>query len=271
MIGHLRGKPAQLLSFDEVRARLRLREESYKGLQNIPVADIVGSVGRYQDFTGSFLPKSAVNKDRWSRIYAETVGEMGLPPIEVYRVSAVYFVRDGNHRVSVARALHYKTIQAYVTEVDVPLCLNRLMVTKQMDAVESYITFLDEIGLRYSRPNHELLMLSEPSRYADLSGHLNLHRAVLAEQGWDMATVDAAAAHWYDNVYLPAVALIRQYNVLSPVKDRTETDLYLWLVDHLCEFEMCYTGTTSDFSPALAAFLRQHRLPVPDELLSQAV
>lgn len=64
IIGHLRGKPAQLLSFDEVRARLRLREESYKGLQNIPVADIVGSVGRYQDFTSSFLPKSAVNKER---------------------------------------------------------------------------------------------------------------------------------------------------------------------------------------------------------------
>lgn len=271
MIGHLRGKPAQLLSFDEVRSRLRLREESYKGLQNIPVADIVGSVGRYQDFTSSFLPKSAVNRERWSRIYAETVGEMGLPPIEVYRVSAVYFVRDGNHRVSVARALRFTTIQAYVTELDVPICLNRLMVTKQMGAAEAYMTFLDETGLRYTRPNHEVLMLSEPSRYADLIGHLNLHRAVLAEQGYDDPTIDVAVAHWYDNVYLPAVALIRQYNVLSPVKGRTETDLYLWLVDHLCEIEMCYSGTTSDFTPALAAFLRHHRLPVPDELLSQAV
>jgi hypothetical protein len=42
------------------------------------------------------------------------------------------------------------------------------------------------------------------------------------------------------------------------------------LVDHLCEIAMCYSGTTSDFNPAMVAFLRHHRLPVPDELLSQA-
>jgi hypothetical protein len=269
MIGHLRGKPAQLLSFDDVRTRLRLHEESYKGLQNIPLEAVVGSVGRYNDFTGSFLPKSAVNPERWSRIYAEMVGELGLPPIEVYRVSEVYFVRDGNHRVSVARALKFKTIQAYVTEVDSPLELNRLTLTKQMDAAEAYVAFLDEIGLRYSHPNHESLMLSEPSRYCDLTGHLNLHRAVLAE-GWGAApTMEAAAAHWYENVYIPAVELMRQFDVLQGEKGRTEADLYLWLVEHLCEIEICYTGTMSDFNPALAAFLRQHRLPVPPELLEK--
>jgi hypothetical protein len=268
IIGHLRGKPAQLLSFDDVRTRLRLRDESYKGLQNISLNDIVGSVGRYQDFTSSFLPKSAVSVDRWSKIYAETIGALGLPPIEVYQVGAVYFVRDGNHRVSVARALHFKTIQAYVTELEVPICLNRLMVTRNMDVAEAYMTFLDETGLRYSRPNHESLLLSEPSRYADLIGHLNLHRVVLVEQGEELVDMEEAVAHWYDHVYVPAVALIRQYRVLARAKGRTEADLYLWLVDHLCELEICYTGTTDDFNPALVAFLRQHRLPVPEELLA---
>lgn len=185
-------------------------------------------------------------------------------------MSAVYFVRDGNHRVSVARALRFKTIQAYVTEVDVPLCLTRLMLTRQMDAAEAYMVFLEETGLRYTRPQHESLMLSEPSRYGDLIGHLNLHRAVLAEGG-DPPSLDETAAHWYDNVYRPAVALMCSYAVLAGAKGRTETDLYLWLVDHLCELALCYSGATRDFNPALAAFLRQHRLPVPDDLLGEAL
>lgn len=269
MIGHLRGKPVQLLSFDDVRSRLRLREESYKGLHNIPLDAIVGSVGRYKDFTGSFLPKSAVNSERWSRIYAEMVGEIGLPPIEVYRVSEVYFVRDGNHRVSVARALKFKTIQAYVTEVDTPLALNHATLTRQMGAVEAYISFLDETGLRYTCPNHESLLLSEPSRYGELIGHLNLHGSVLAEQWGEMPSMEAAAEHWYNNVYVPAIELMRGHKVLNGAKGRTEADLYLWMVEHLCEIEICYTGTMNDFNPALVAFLRQHKLPVPPELLEK--
>jgi hypothetical protein len=117
MIGRLRGKPAELLSFDDVRECLRLWQELDRGLQNISINKIVGSVGRFQDFTSSFLPKSTVNRERWSRVFAETAGEMGLPPIEVYQVGDEYFVRDGNHRVSVAHDMGFKTIEAYVTQV----------------------------------------------------------------------------------------------------------------------------------------------------------
>src|SRR5689334_2937131 len=69
MISHLRGKPAELLSFEEIKARLRLREESYKGLQEVPLERIVGSVGRYRDFTNNFLPRNAKMQERWSRVY----------------------------------------------------------------------------------------------------------------------------------------------------------------------------------------------------------
>ncbi len=262
IFGHLRGKSAQLLSFDDVKTRLRLREESYRGLQNIPLKDIVGSVGRYQDFTSTFLPKDAVSRDRWTRVYAETMGDTGLPPIEVYLVGGVYFVRDGNHRVSVARALKFRTIQAYVTEVDTPLCLHHLLSKGQMDAAEAYMTFLDESGLRYARPQHEPLILSEPSRYNDLLGHLNVHRAALGED----VLLEAAAAHWHDHVYLPVVTLIRQYDVMRHARGRTEADLYLWMVDHLGELEQCYTGAVGDLNPAFVAFLEQRHLPVPDEL-----
>lgn len=270
MFGHLRGKPAHLLSFEAIRARLRLHAEMYQGLQDIPLKDIVGSVGRYQDFTSTFLPRSVVNKDRWSRIYAETLGGMGLPPIEVYQLGDVYFVRDGNHRVSVARELGQKTIQAYVTVVDIPFCLNRKDINEQVDAAEAYMTFLDETGLRYI-PQHEYLMLSEPTRYNDLIGHLNLHREVLSMTEGRNMTMQEAAAHWHENVYLPAVAIMRQYNVLEHAKDRTEADMYLWLVDHLCELEQCYEGQVNDLNPALVSFLQARKLPVPVELLEAAV
>jgi uncharacterized ParB-like nuclease family protein len=270
IIGHLRGKPARLLSFDDVRTRLRLREESYGGLQDIPVSAIVGSVGRYQDFTASFLPKSAISRERWSRIYAEAVGALGLPPIEVYRVAGVYFVRDGNHRVSVAHELGYKTIQAYVTVVDGPECLTQLLMNKQMDAAEAYMTFMDETGLRSLCEAHDL-MLSEPSRYGDLLGHLNLHRCVLEEAEGRPVSLNDAALHWYEQVYAPAVEMMRRHEVLDHAGGRTETDMYLWLVDHLCELEGCYNGQAADLAPALVSFLKKRRLPVPDELLAEAV
>lgn len=270
IIGHLRGKPAQLLSFEDVRTRLRLREELYRGLQDIPLEAIVGSVGRYTDFTGTFLPKGVINKDRWTRIYAEAEGTMGLPPIEVYQVGEVYFVRDGNHRVSVALAMGQKHIEAYVTEVDVPFCLNKTIVTKQMDAAEAYMTFLEETGLRYIY-RHENMMLSEPTRYNDFIGHINLHGAVLSECEECPVSIQEVASHWYENVYLPTVVLIRKHNMLQHMKGRTEADMYLWLVEHLCELERSYNGLVSDLTPALASFLSKHRLPVPDELVALAV
>jgi hypothetical protein len=77
----------------------------------------VGSVGRYDDFTRSFLPRRDSDAGRWARVKAATLDLTGLPPIEVYQIGQAYFVLDGNHRVSVARQLGAPTIQAYVTEV----------------------------------------------------------------------------------------------------------------------------------------------------------
>src|SRR5574338_668646 len=86
----VRGKPAELLSFEDIRARLRLREENYRGLQEVPLDQIAGSVGRYREFTSKFLPKKNKMQERWSRVYAQASGMMGLPPIELYKVGDVY-------------------------------------------------------------------------------------------------------------------------------------------------------------------------------------
>ncbi|MCS6836357.1 MAG: hypothetical protein NZ750_10105 [Anaerolineae bacterium] len=268
----LRGQSTELLSFEEVRARLRLRAESYRGLQDIPLANIVGSVGRYRDFTNTFLPRANDLKERWSRVYAQANSMVGLPPIEVYKVGDVYFVRDGNHRVSVARQLGAETIQAHVTELPTSVRLEPGMTLRDLDAAASYAAFLDETQLDHTRPRHQSMELSEPSRYPELMGHIYLHAQVLERALGHPVSTEDAAANWYDNVYRPAITLIRKYNILDLTHDkrRTEADVYLWMVDHLREARQQFGDEANRrFSQALVEYLNQKKIPIPRELLTE--
>ena len=112
ILARLTGKNNQLLSYDEVADKLKLRARTERGTRHIPLDAIVGSVGRYTDFTRTFLPRRANDQDRWARVQAVMEEGAGLPPIAVYQVGEVYFVIDGNHRVSIARQNGSKTIEA---------------------------------------------------------------------------------------------------------------------------------------------------------------
>jgi hypothetical protein len=269
MLSLLRGQSTELMSFDDIKARLRLREESYKGLQNVPLEQIVGSVGRYRDFTSSFLPRKSTSPERWSRVYAQVNSMEGTPPIELYKVGDIFFVRDGNHRVSVARQVGAKTIEAHVTELPTSVQLEPGMSPEELDAATAYAAFLEETGFERTRPHHQSLNLSETSRYAEVLGHIYLHQNVLEKAKGRPVTFEEAAADWYDNVYRPAVTLIRKYGILDHYPDRTEGDLYVWMVDHLREVreELGDNANARSFSDALVDFLQERRIPIPKELL----
>lgn len=269
MFGLMRGKSTELMSFDDIRMRLRLREENYKGLQDIPLDQVVGSVGRYRDFTRSFLPKKNNMRERWSRVYAQANSMVGLPPIEVYKIGDLYFVRDGNHRVSVARQLDAKTIQAHVTELPTSIRLWPGMTEEELDGATAYAAFLAETGLDYTRINHQPINLTERSRYAELLGHIYTHKETLEHAQNRPFSLEEAAADWYDSIYRPAVTLIRKYSILNLVPGRTEADLYLWIVDHINDMRDQYGDDDSSprkISQALAEFLRDKDIPVPEEL-----
>ena len=108
-----------LIPFEEVRTRLHLNQKLYRGVQEIKLERIRGSVGRCRDFTSTFLPRSGHLCQRWQRVRTGIMLH-GMPPIEVYQVGDDYFVVDGNHRVSIARQEGWKTIEAYVYEFIVP-------------------------------------------------------------------------------------------------------------------------------------------------------
>jgi hypothetical protein len=123
----LTGRSNELLPYDEVRKQLPFQGQHYAGLHTIPLDKIVGSVGRYRDFDRAFLPTQKATSDRWVNISKARYKEIALPAIDVYKVGEVYFVRDGNHRVSVARERKQHFIDANVIEVEIPTSLTAEM------------------------------------------------------------------------------------------------------------------------------------------------
>lgn len=120
------GRQPHLLPFDEAIQGLQTTPAVNLGLQEVPLKNIVGSVGRWQDFTRHFMPRRSDERDkeRWRTIYTLAVSGAGFPPVEVYQIGPIYFVQNGHHRVSVARYLGWLTIQAYVTALPPPLIGN---------------------------------------------------------------------------------------------------------------------------------------------------
>lgn len=275
ILGLVTRQNSELMSFDEIRSRFNLHEEHYHGIHDVPLEKIVGSVGRYKDFTATFLPKSNNMKERWSRVYAVANSMQGPPPIELYKVGETYFVRDGNHRVSVARELDAKTIEAHVTELPTSIPLRPNMTNQEMEAAKAYAYFLEETELSRAVPDHESIELTIPARYHELMGHIFMHQRVLEQIEGQPVTTQMVTAHWYHTIYKPAVALIRKHNVLELCKGdkttRTEGDLYLWLMDHLLDLRRQYgeEAPSRKFSDALKTYLEEEHVDVPQELVEE--
>lgn len=250
----LTGKNIDLLRFEEVKQRLRLRDERYLGLQEIPVDKIVGSVGRYKDFTRSFLPRTNSVRSRWQRLDAMARGAEGFPPIEVYKVGDAYFVIDGNHRVSVARQIGMPTIEAYVTEYPTAVPFDEKTQLDELNIKEGYADFLRETRLDILRPGSEVI-LTEPARYRQILEHINVHRYFLGIDLKRPVTKDEATASWYDNVYMPMIDLIRKYDVIEFFPGRTEADLYAWLIKHQEALRLQHGGDYATLEETVEDFL----------------
>jgi hypothetical protein len=220
-----------LLSFDQVQELLRSRQEIDRGTQIIPIASIIGSVGRYRDFDRAFLPLGGADEERWKRLDIALNELRSLPPIEVYKIGDVYFVRDGNHRVSVAKANKLDTIEAHVTEIESRVPLAPDTDVDDLIIKAEYARFLEATELDETRPEQQI-EITEPGRYRILLEHIAVHRYYLGLQWGREPTLTEAAASWYDTVYLPVVEAIRETDILKEFPDRTEADLYLWIAYH---------------------------------------
>jgi nucleotide-binding universal stress UspA family protein len=231
IMARLTGKSIDLFAYDDVRHKLKARGSVERGLQDIPLDAIVGSVGRYTDFTRSFLPRRDSAQQRWARVKAKTTDMGGLPPIEVYQIGETFFVRDGNHRVSVARELDAPTIQAYVTEVQTKVPLSPDDQPDDLILKAEYAEFLEHTKLDKLRPGANL-SVTVPGEYRALEEHIAVHRYYMGLEQEREIPNDQAVTHWYDTVYVPVVQVIKERGILRDFPERTETDLYLWISKH---------------------------------------
>jgi hypothetical protein len=215
---------SEILPFDEVVAALGYTGERRIGQQVIALESIVGSVDRTRDFDRWFRPRNARTRERWERLArAQRRGE-SIPPIDVYRVGELHFVRDGHHRVSVAIAMKLRTIDAMVTEVSTkidPTGIGRRgdLITKDLRRV-----FLDRVPL----PGRALatILVTQAWSYAVLSETVEAWGFRLMQQESRYLDRETVARRWYSEEYQPVVRMLAQADLIG---ERTDAEAYLHL------------------------------------------
>jgi hypothetical protein len=260
MLARLEGQQTEVLDFNAIADDLHLRTAVYRGRQIVPLHQIVGSVGRYKDFTGAFLPVSMDMRMRWQRIatlYLAPTGT-GVPPIELYKVGDSYFVKDGNHRVSVANQLEMPDIEAYVWEYPDPVAgldsdtdIDTLLLEAgRQDFLEK--THLDEL-----RPGHDI-RLTAPGGYMDMLHQIAAYQKALSKIDEQPVAYEDAVTAWYDMIYETVVQVIEEQGVLDLFPDRTPTDFFVWTMRSQQELEDRY-GRRVQVSDIARDIPRQYR------------
>lgn len=223
----------ELLYLPDVRSHIIVRGQHDRGLQLVPLDRIVGSEGRRGDFDRRFAPRSATTSTRWERIERARRREYGLPPVELIQIGEVYFVRDGHHRISVARHAGQQEIEAHVVELTANVPLTTDLDQRDLERKGAQSSFVEESGITREDPSVELpIEASDPTTYDALLEHIDTHRYFMGlEQGVPVSR-EAASAHAYQTLYRPMIAAIRHWNLRSVFRGLTESALYLRLMDH---------------------------------------
>jgi hypothetical protein len=194
-------------------------------------------MGRYTEFTRTFLPRSRDDQERWARVKAAFMDlEISMPPIEVYRVGEVYFVIDGNHRVSVARQEGLKTIEAHVIDVKTNIALTPDVEPDDLIVKAEYAEFLDETHIMELRPNVDL-SVTACCQYGILMEQIRVRQYLLQQEMQREVAFEDAVGEWYDKDYIPLAETIRDRGLLRWFPNRTITDLYLWISENRASLE----------------------------------
>jgi hypothetical protein len=226
----VKGCSIELLSFEEARKQLHLKQKFDRGLKDIPLDKIRGSVGRYDDFSSAFLPRKDHMIERWENVDV-AMREGKTPPIEAYQIGDSYFVLDGNHRVSVARQLGRNTIDAYVHEFPmISWPESEADIDEALIQIEQK-SFLEKAGPENSKAAQSMVF-SCPGCYRNLSNQVEIYRQGKQDEDHQPMAFEAAFSAWNEEVYEPSIEVIQKHNFLSLFPNRTEGDLFLWACEN---------------------------------------
>ena len=265
VLARITGRSNELLSYEEVAEKLKLQGRSDKGVQMIPVDAIIGSVGRYTDFTRTFLPRRSGDQQRWANVKTVTMDPVseGLKPIEVYKVSDVYFVVDGNHRVSIARQEGWKSIEAHVIEIQTDIPLTPDVQPEELIVKAEYADFLEQTGMNKSQDPIDL-KITIPGGYQKLLDEISARRRQMEEQHQDYLLQEAAES-WYREIYMPFAEAVRERGMMRWFPERTMTDLYVWMSEHRDELQKELGWTIRPEAAAEAVIQTKNRRATAEE------
>jgi hypothetical protein len=210
-----------ILPFEEVVGAFGWAGERDLGLQAIELDSIVGSVERTREFDRRFRPTSGRLRTRWQRIAEAQRRGKAMPPISVYRIGDLHFMRDGHHRASVAKAQGRDDIDAYVTEVETKTRPDRGLRLSDLPLKSHERVFFERVPL--SREARAEIRLSDPWDFAQLAE---------AVEAWGFRRMQACgpeplsrkqvAEAWYRDEYRPVVAMLEEAGLVAGSASETE-------------------------------------------------
>ncbi len=233
---------SRLLSFHDVKKILKPKNEVYIGMKTVPIQKIVGSEGRYQDFDNHFLPKASNLRQRWERVDEAHLNDVVLPPIQLYEIGGLYFVRDGNHRVSVSKAQGVQYIDAEVISLQTEIMLKPGITPENiLSEVIQYEkrVFYGETGFGDLTDDWNLDFTS-PGQYDVIYNHILVHKYYINTGIKEEIPFNDALVSWYKNVYQPVMHAIKKKKLLKKFRSRTASDLYVWIIKQWDDLKQKY-------------------------------
>lgn len=223
---------AAMISLKAVRKVIKTQSETYIGMKVIPINKIVGSEGRYRDFDNQFFPKRSIIKERWEHVDEAVIKDIVLPPIKVYELGGLYFVRDGNHRVSVAKSKGVEFIDAEVVSLQTEI---KLSPARTLNGMMKQIISYEKRNFYFETnfgdiTDYWVLDFSTAGQYDVIYNHILTHKYFINQNQTEEIPMEDAILSWFNNVYLPVVTTIHKYKIMKYFRKNTVSDLYVWII-----------------------------------------
>ena len=203
-----------IMPLDETLKALGKQTEVDEGVYDVPLEGVVGTVARAGDFDREFRPRNRALRDRWEHL---TRTAADLPPVRLVRLSDMFFVEDGHHRVAIARARGARTIRARVRWISTVACALRCLTLADLPSKTAERMFLERVPL----PDDVRLglWLDDPADWFRLADSAEAwgFRRMLA--GRPVSSRDELAEAWWHEEVRPVLEQVRRRGLCPPPRD----------------------------------------------------
>jgi len=229
-----------VLPYQEVIDALGFVSERDLGLQVVPITAIVGTVDRGRDFDRQFRPTSGRVRSRWEHIAAAMRRGEAMPPVDLFRIGEIYFVRDGHHRISVACALGREEVEAYVTDVQTRVGADRTITHRYLPLKSHERLFFERVPL--PEDARAEIRLSDARDYARLAEGVEAWGFRTAQASGELVDRLETARLWLETEYRPVIGMLREAHLI--LGGQTETEAYMRVAAE--RYELLRTHSWSD-------------------------